>query len=232
MKTILLSGTVVNFVTVILGASVGLLLRRGFPETVKNVLMTALALCTLYIGVDGVIGKAVQPLVLIVSMTLGTVLGTVLHLDDGLQALARRFENRFSAKAQSGTVAEGLISATLLFCVGAMTLVGAIQSGTVGNNDLLYTKSLLDFVSAVALASTLGIGVLLSAVPVLILEGGLTLLASLLQPILTEKMIVHLSAVGSLVIIALALNMLKLTKIKVVDLLPAVFLAIPLCLVL
>lgn len=229
MIRILTSGAAVNVYLVLLGSLFGLALRRTFPEKIKNALMNALALCVLYIGLDGIVGQPVRPMVVILSMVLGTALGTLCHLDDGINALGKKVEGLLTKNGGENTVAEGFVSATLLFCVGAMTVVGSINAGVSGDNSTLYAKSMLDLVSSAALASSLGVGVVLAALPVLLIEGGLTLLASFVEPILTEDIILHLSATGSLLIVALALNMLKLTKIKVMDLFPAILLPILFC---
>ncbi len=229
MVRILTSGAVVNVILVLIGSLFGLALRRTFPEKIKNALMNALALCVLYIGLDGIIGKPVRPMVVILSMALGAALGTLCHLDDGINALGKKVEGLLTKNGGENTVAEGFVSATLLFCVGAMTVVGSINAGVSGDHSTLYAKSMLDLVSSAALASSLGVGVVLAVLPVLVIEGGLTLLAGVVEPILTEDIILHLSATGSLLIVALALNMLKLTKIKVMDLFPAILLPILLC---
>jgi len=127
--------------------------------------------------------------------------------------------------------AEGFVTATVLFCVGAMTIVGSLNSGITGDNSTLYSKSVIDCVAAMALTSSLGIGVMLSCISVLIIEGGLTLLAVVVEPVMTTEVIAHFSVIGSILIIALGLNMLGITKIKVMNYVPAIFLPLILCLI-
>lgn len=230
LERIFLSGAVVNCVLVIIGAAVGVLLRKGIPERVKDTLVKGMALCVLYIGVSGIIDSAIKPLVVIVSIALGAVIGELLDLDRMINRLGEKIEKRFNKGEKKVQITEGFVSATLLFCVGAMTVVGSIDSGISNDNTTLYSKSLIDAISAIPMASALGIGVMLSSIPILIIEGALTLLAVVVKPILTADNIVQMSAVGSLLIIAISLNMMGLTKIKVMNLLPAVFLPLALCL--
>ncbi len=163
-----------------------------------------------------------RSLVVILSVVLGVIIGKLLRLDAGLAAVGSRIESY--TKNRFGNVAQGFVSASLLFCVGSMTVVGALNSGLSGDHTMLYTKSLLDFVSAVILSSTMGIGVGLSAVFVLAFQGSITLLAGWISPFLTTDVITCMSGVGSVLIIGLALNVLGLTKIKIMNYLPAVFL--------
>ena len=185
----------VNTLAVLLGSTVGLLARKGIPEKVSGAIMTAISLCTLYAGVSGML-KGENTLVLIVSMVLGTAAGTLLDLD-------------------------GFVTASLLFCIGAMTFVGCINAGLRQDYELLFTKSLLDCISSCMLSVTLGIGVLCSAGFVLVFQGAIVLLAQVLAPVLSDAAIAELTCCGSVMIVAISLNMLGLTKIKTADLLPA-----------
>ena len=225
------SGAVINFILVLIGGSIGMLLRRGIPEKIQKTLVCAVSLCVLYIGVTGLIADDINALIIIISMALGAVIGQALDLDRAVNRLAQKIEDKFKNKNGSGAkIAEGFVSATLLFCVGAMTVVGSIESGLSGDNTTLYSKSVLDLISSAVLASSLGLGVVLSAVGVLAIEGTLTLLAGVVQPVLTESVVAHMSVIGSLLIVALALNLLGITKIKVMNIIPAIFLPILLCL--
>ena len=229
MLEILKSGAVVNFLLVILGGVLGLLFKKGIPERARNILMQGMALCVLYIGVTGIFEDKINVLIVIISTALGAIVGELIDLDGLINKLGGKIEECFNKKGGNTKVAEGFVTATLLFCVGAMTVVGSIDSGISGDNATLYSKSLIDCVSAAVFASTLGIGVALSSVSVLIIEGSLTLLAKVVEPMLTAEIITHMSVIGSLLIIALSLNMLGLTKIKVMNLLPAIFLPILFC---
>lgn len=224
-------GTIVNTAAVIVGAIVGLLLKKGIPEKLSDVIMKGLALCVLYIGISGAL-KGTNTLVAIISVVLGALIGTLLDLDKRLNSLGEFAERKLNKNSEGGktSVAEGFVSASLLFCVGSMTIVGSIQSGLTGNHEMLLTKSLLDGISAIIFASSLGIGVILSAAVVLVYQGALTLCAQWVAPFLNDYTIAEMTCVGSLLIIALALNMLGLTKLKTANYLPAVFIPILLCL--
>lgn len=192
--------------------------------------MNGMALCVLYIGITGLFEDGTNILIIIASFAIGAVVGELADFDGIVNRLGTWLEK--SLGKGDTKIADGFVTATLLFCVGAMTVVGSIDSGISGDNSTLYSKSIIDGVSSVALTSSLGIGVMLSAIPVLVIEGGLTLLASVVSPILTEAAVAHMSVIGSLLIIAIALNMLGLTKIKVMNYLPSVFLPLIFCLLL
>ena len=224
----MLTGTIVNSLGILGGCIVGLLLGRLIPEHLADAVTKGVALCVFYIGVSGMLADE-NTLVMIVSMVLGTIVGELLRLDDRLNALGDAIEKRFAAHGIRGRVSEGFVTASLLFCVGAMAIVGSLESGLSGNHATLYAKSILDTVSAAVYASTMGFGVALSAIPVFLYQGAITLCASLLSPVLTDVVIAEMKAVGSLLIVALSLNMLGLTKIKVMNSVPAVFFPILLC---
>ena len=218
-------GVLVNTITVIVGSCVGLLLKKGIPQRLTSAIMLGIGLCTIYIGIDGMMAGE-NTLVLIVSMVLGALVGTGLDLDGKIQALGGWMERRFnrdSSENDTGRVslAQGFVTASLLFCVGSMTIVGSLNAGISGDNEMLLTKSLLDLISSSMLAASLGLGVLLSAVFVLVFQGALVLLASFLAPFLTPAAIAELTCCGSVLILALGLNLIGLTKIKVADYLPA-----------
>jgi hypothetical protein len=224
----MLTGTLVNALGILAGTAVGLLLGRLIPERLSDAVTKAVALCVLYIGVSGTLADE-NTLVMIVSMVLGTIVGELLRLDDGLQALGGRIEAALAKRGVKGRISEGFVAASLLFCVGAMAIVGALESGLTGDHATLYAKTMLDTVSSAVYASTMGFGVALSAIPVLLYQGAITLGASLLSPVLTGTVINEMKAVGSLLIVALSLNMLGLTRIKVMNSVPAVFFPILLC---
>lgn len=231
MIKIFTSGAVVNFILVIVGGLVGMLLKKGIPERIQQTLMYAMALCVLFIGVTGLFEENINTLIVIISAAFGAVIGQAIDLDGLVNRLSDKIESKFKkGQDESGKIAEGFATATLLFCVGAMTVVGSINSGISGDNTTLYSKSLIDCISAAVFASSMGLGVVLSSVAVLIIEGGLTLLATVVQPVLTTRVIAHMSVIGSLLIIAISLNMLKVTKIKVMNIIPAIFLPILFCL--
>lgn len=220
-------GVLINTAAIIVGALVGIMLKKGLPERISKVLTTAIGLAVLYIGIDGMMSGE-NTLVLVLSMVIGAVIGTALDLDRRLEALGKKIEGRFKEN-ENTKIAEGFVSATLLFCVGAMAIVGALQSGLTGNHETQYTKAILDLISAVILASTLGWGVMLAAVSVFALQGSVVLLAQLVEPYLNDYVIGEMTCAGSVLILALALNMLGITKIRLMNLLPAMFVPILLC---
>lgn len=223
-------GTIVNTAAILAGGGIGLLLKKGLNQKLSDAVMTGLALVCLYIGTSGAL-KGANPLITTLSIVVGGVIGTLCNLDDGIHKLAHKLEAKLAKNGDTdGRFAEGLITATLLFCVGAMGVVGALNSGLNGDHSLLFTKSLLDGVSAIVFASTFGAGVLLSAVCVFVYQGAITLLASLVAPLLPAATIAEMTCIGSLLIIAIGLNMLKVTKIKIMNYILAVFLPILFCL--
>ena len=217
-------GVLTNVLTVLIGSSLGLLLKKGIPERVSGAVMCAIGLCTVYIGIDGAL-QGENTIVLIVSMVLGTICGTLLNIDGGINRLGQFAEKKMKRTDGKTSVAEGFMTASLLFCVGAMTIVGSLNAGLSGDNKVLFTKSILDLISSCMLASSLGIGVLFAALFVLVYQGGLVLLAGLLQSVLTDPAIIaEINCAGSVMIIGLGLNILGITKIKVADQLPAIVL--------
>ena len=208
-------GVLVNALAILTGSFVGLLAKKGIPEKITNAIMTAIALCVIYIGVSGML-KGENTLVLIVSMVLGTAVGTLLDLDGRIERLGGRLERRFQRGGQRAPIAEGFVTASLLFCVGAMAILGSFNAGLKQDYELLFTKSLLDGISACMLSVSLGLGVAFSAIPLFVYQGLLALLA---------HVIAQITCCGSVMILAIGLNMLHLTKIKTADLLPAVLFA-------
>lgn len=217
-------GVIVNVITALLGSSIGLLFKKGIPERVTKAAMIGLGACTLYIGISGsLVGE--NTLILIVSVVLGAIVGTLLNIDGAINRLAGKVEEKFKKDGKGVSVAEGLVSATLLFCVGSMTVTGSIQAGLTGDNSVLITKAMLDLVSSMMLASSLGIGVLLSSVAVFVIQGGLVLLAGLISPVMSAGAINEMSCAGSILIIMIGTNLMGITKIKVADFLPAILFA-------
>ncbi len=222
-------GVLVNVGTVLVGSMVGLFLKCGIPKKVTEALMIGIGLCTVFIGISGAL-QGENTLVLILSMAIGTVIGTLLDIDKQLNRLAACVEARFRKKDGQITVAEGFVTASLLFCVGAMTIVGSLQAGLTGDCEMLYTKATLDLISSCVLAASLGIGVLLADIFVFIFQGGLVLLAGFIAPFLTDYAIGEMTCAGSVLIIALGLNLIGVTKIKVANYLPVILIPPVLCL--
>jgi len=224
-------GTIVNTIAVIAGSVIGLLLQKGLPERLADTLMKGLGLCTLFLGISGSL-KGENSMILIISVVAGALIGEGIDLEDKLNRLGKWIEGRVKSKNKDKTktsVAEGFVTASLLFCVGAMTIVGSLQSGLLGNHEMLFNKSVLDFVAAIIFASTLGIGVVFSAVFVFTYQGAITLLAQWIAPFLTDTVINEMTCAGSVIIIGLGLNMLGITKLRVMNYVPAIFIPIILC---
>ena len=205
------TGVIVNTGTVLAGSLLGLLFKQGIPEKVSRAVMIALGLFTLYIGMDGALG-AQNALIVVAALVLGAIVGTLLDIDGAINRLGLWAERKFKrGDGETVSVAEGFMTASLLFCVGAMTVNGAIEAGVKGDNTLFFTKSLMDLVSSAMLASGLGFGVMLSAVFVLVFQGLLVLLAGWIAPVLTPAAIAEMTAAGSLIMVGLGLNLLGVT---------------------
>ena len=194
--------------------------------------MTGIGLCTMYIGISGAL-EGENPIILVVSLVLGAVTGTALRLDERLNSLGETIEKRFAGKRSASddsdvrpSIAQGFVTASLLFCVGAMAIVGSINSGLNGDHSIIYTKSTLDLIASAMLAVSLGVGVLFSAASVFLYQGLLVLLAQLLRPLLDNpSMLAEINCAGSVIIIGLGLNLIGITKIKVANYLPAILFA-------
>lgn len=225
-----LLGTLVNAGTVIAGTLVGLLFKKGLPEKFTDIVMKALGLCTAYIGISGSL-KGSNTLILILSMVVGTIIGQLLDLDKRINQLGKWLESKFQKKQGEGeqSIGTAFVTASLLFCVGAMAIVGSLQSGLSNDHQTLYAKAMLDGVAAVVFTSTLGWGVAFSAVLVFLYQGSIAMLAQWIAPLLTETVINEMTCVGSVIIFGLSLNMLGITKLKVMNFVPAIFLPILLC---
>ena len=223
-----LLGTVVNAAAILIGGAIGLLLRNGLPDRISDAVMSGVALTVLYVGVSGSL-EGEKTLVAILSIVVGGAIGTWVNIDKGLNKLGTFAQKKLSGNQEGSTFAEGFINASLVFCVGAMAVVGSLQSGLTGNHEVLFAKALLDGISSAVYAAALGSGVLLSALPVFLYQGAITLLAGLLSPVLSEDVVAEMTCVGSLLIIGIGLNMLKVTKLKLANYLPAFFLPILFC---
>jgi len=218
-------GVIVNTIAVILGGSIGMLLKKGFSEKLSHAIMEAIGLCTIYIGISGAL-QGNNVLVLIFAMVFGTIAGTLINIDGWITRVGDGVQARFPAGSDGAhSVAEGFVSASLLFCVGAMTVVGSLQAGLSGNNTMLFTKSLLDFCSSMMLAASLGIGVIYSAAFVFIFQGAIALLAGVLAPMLSDAAIAEMTCAGSVMIVAIGLNLIGIAKIKVANQLPGIIFA-------
>lgn len=218
-------GVLVNVVAIIIGAFVGVQLKKGMPENLSKHIMNGLALSTFIIGVKGALVDQ-DAILMIVSISLGGYLGYLLKLEERIYQLADWIQAKFASENSESNLADGFVSAVLIFCVGAMAVMGSLEAGLRDNHQILITKAIIDGIASIILASTKGIGVALSAGAILVYEGGIMVLAQFVAPYLSENIIFSMSAVGSLLLVALGLNLLELTKIKVMNFLPAMFLPI------
>lgn len=213
-------GTIVNVITVVVGTAIGCLLKHAIPEKIQKIIMQAIGLGTLSIGIASAI-QTQNFVLFIISLALGASIGRTIGIESSLESIGDKLEKRFASKGN--TVAKGFVTATLIYCVGAMTILGSIQSGLTGNHALLFTKSILDGIVSIVLASTLGYGVGLSAIFILLFQGSITLASSALVPFMTETVMREISAVGGTLIIGIGINLLDIKKIHVGDMLPAIF---------
>ncbi|WP_270563408.1 DUF554 domain-containing protein [Clostridium beijerinckii] len=223
-------GTIVNSLAIIGGCLIGLIVKGRLTEKISTTIMNGLALCVLYIGISGAL-KGKDTLQIIICIALGALIGEIIDIDRRLNDLGNMIERKINGKRKNNSndkisISEGFVTSSLLFCVGAMAVVGSLESGLQGNNSTLFAKSILDGVSSIIFASSLGVGVMLSSIAIFIYQGSITLLAGGLSTILTDNVISNMSAVGSLLIVGLGFNMLGISKIKVANLLPGIFLPI------
>ncbi|RAK20565.1 hypothetical protein B0I26_104219 [Anoxybacillus vitaminiphilus] len=221
-----LLGTVVNGVCITIGALLGKVFHR-IPEQIKTTVMSGIGLAVTLLGIQmGLKGE--QFLIVIFSLVLGGVLGEVWKIEDKLNKLGQWLEKKLGDN-QEGNIAKGFVTATLLFVIGAMAIVGALDSGLRGDHRVLYTKSIIDGFTSIILTTTLGIGVIFSAIPVMLYQGAIALLATQIErwipSDLLESFIAESTATGGVLIIAIGLNMLGLTKIRVANLLPSILVA-------
>ena len=218
-----MKGTIVNALAVIGGAGIGMALKKGIPERYHQTIMQGLGLAVLLIGLQMAL-KTQNILVVVISMASGAVIGELLDIDSRLQSFGNKLSGRLGDS--HGNIAEAFMTASLVFCVGAMAVVGSIQEGLTGDTGTLYAKSLLDGITATVLASGLGAGVALSSLPILAYQGSITLLAEMFSGLLSDAAVRELTAVGGLLIIGIGLMMLEIKKVKVANLLPSIPVAV------
>jgi uncharacterized membrane protein YqgA involved in biofilm formation len=211
-------GTIVNTAAVAAGAIIGILLKKKMPERVTSIYFQAIGLFTMAIGMSMAV-KMEHILIVVASLALGSLLGEWMNIENRVNTLGENFKQRF--RIGSEQFSEGLTTAFLLFCVGSMTILGTIQEGTGGSPDLLYTKSLMDFFSSMLLASAFGVSVALSAIPLFIFQASLTLIAMFAGSFFTPEIILELTSVGGILLVGLGLNILHISNLRVMNMLPA-----------
>lgn len=217
-------GTIVNAVAIVIGGVVGILIKGGLPEKMSATIMQGVGLCVALIGFASAMEGMSHIMPIIFFIVIGTLIGEGIDIEKRLENFGDRLEKKFAK--DSSSFSKGFVTASLLYCVGAMAIMGSLESGLTGNHETLFAKSVLDGIISVVLASTLGIGVVFSAVSVFVYQGSITLLAGALSSVLTETVIVQMSATGGLLILGLGLSMILSTKIKVGNMLPAVLLPV------
>ncbi|MGN1369801.1 MAG: DUF554 domain-containing protein [Aristaeellaceae bacterium] len=215
-------GTFINAGAILLGTLIGLLLRKGIPQRLQDTISQGQGLCVILIGLSSAI-KTADITCVIICMVVGCLLGAWIDIEQKLNALGKSIERRVSPDGAEGSIAKGFVTASLVFCVGAMAIVGSMDSGLRGDHSTLIAKSILDGVFAIIFTSSLGIGVGLSALAVLVYQGAIALLAIWIEPLLTTPIITEMSAVGGLLIMGIGLNMIYDKHIPVGNMLPAIF---------
>jgi len=213
-------GTVVNSVSIIVGSVLGVFLKEGIKGRYKETIMQGMSLVVMLIGIMGAV-ESKNILLVIISLALGSIIGEKINIEEKLDKLGSILENKLGKNNSS--FAEGFVTSSLVFCIGAMAIVGALESGLQGNSKTLFAKSVIDGISSIIFASTMGIGVAFSSVCVFLYQGIITVLASEIKGYLTADVIREMSAVGGLLVFAIGLNMMEIKKIRVGNMLPAIF---------
>ncbi len=216
-------GTIVNSMAIIIGSILGVVLKRGIKEVYRSTIMDGIGLAVIIIGIMGGI-KSENIVLVIGSIVLGSLLGEIIDIEGKLDNIGNRLEKRLGR--DDSNFSKGFVTASLVYCIGAMAVVGALESGLLGDHETLFAKSMLDGISAIIFSSTLGIGVLFSAIPVFIYQGSISILAGLVKDILTPEVILEMSSIGGILIMAIGINILGIKKIRVGNMLPAVFIPI------
>lgn len=210
--------TVINSIAIILGSIIGVFVKGGIPKRFNETIMKGISLCVLLIGIQDAL-KTQNIILIIFSIVIGAIIGELIDIDKKLKQLGDSIENKL--KGRGGKISEGFVTSSLVFCVGAMAIVGSFEAGISGKYETIFSKSIIDGITSIIFSSTLGIGVILSAVTVFIYQGIMTLAAVGLKSVLTAAIINEMTAAGGLIIIGLSLNLMGVTKIKVANLLPA-----------
>ncbi|MGI6450814.1 MAG: DUF554 domain-containing protein [Desulfitobacteriia bacterium] len=221
-------GTTVNLLAIVFGGIAGILFGKAFPEKLKNTLIQGIGLTVIIIGLQMAL-KTNNVLIVIASLVVGGIIGETIDIEESLNNLGRLLEKKLSGGGE-GKFTKAFVTTSLIYCVGAMAIVGALEDGLNGNHSILFAKSALDGITAIIFASSMGVGVIFSAIPVFIYQGGIALFAGLLQGILSDLVVLEMSAVGGLLIFGIGINMLGIKEIKVGNLLPGIFIAVPLVL--
>jgi uncharacterized protein len=222
-----MTGTLLNIATVLIGGALGLIFGARIPEQLKATVISGMGLFVMAMGLQMFLNTE-NPLIVLSSLLIGTLLGEWWKIEDGLQNLGKFLEQRFSREGEDGsnTFVRGFLTASLLFCVGPLTILGSIQDGLTGDYNLLAVKSVLDGFASLAFASTLGVGVMFSTIVILVYQGGISLLAAQLNSIVTPSMMNELTATGGVILVGLAISsLLEIKSIRVGNMLPGLAVA-------
>lgn len=222
-------GVVVNSVAIIVGTIIGLLLKKGLSESLQKLMMNALGFCVIAIGLADAL-KMNNAIVILVSILFGGVIGHALRLEERISQVGDKAMTKFQKVVktdQDGSqISEGFIMSTIIFCVGVMSIMGSLKAGLSGDQSTLYVKAMLDFVSSIIFASTMGFGVGLSAIPVFLYQGLILVFAGFLQPFFTDIIVQELSAVGGIIVMMISFNILDLKKMPIADFLPSILIPV------
>ena len=229
-------GTIINVAAILAGGFVGLFVKKGLNEKVLDSVMKAIGIAVMFVGISGALtgllkitdGGSIETsgtMLMIISLIVGTFIGELLKIEDRLESMGEKLKNAVKVK-DGGNFVEAFVTTTLIFCVGAMAIVGALQDGLTGDFSMLAAKSILDGIMALIIASTLGVGALFSIIPVFLYQGAITLLAEFISPILSEELILNLSYIGSALIFGIGVNQVFGKKIKTGNMLPALLIPI------
>ncbi len=216
------TGVIADTLAIFLGGAIGLFIHKGIPEKVEQAIMKALALSAIYIGITGMTSGE-NTIFIILSLVIGVVIGEFIQLDGNVNRLTHFLASKVPTQDKDSTFSEGFITGTLMMCVGALSIVGPIESGLTGNHTILFTNAVMDGFTSIILASSLGVGVLFSGFLVFIYEAAIVIFSGSLNALLTTPMIDDINAIGSILVLAIGLNMLRLTDIKVMNFVPALF---------
>lgn len=217
----IITGTLINVLSIILGGSLGSLAKKGIPKSIEKIIFQGLGLFTLFIGMSMALSSSGLYLLMVLSLILGGIIGELLQLENKTTTLSQFFKSRL--KNDNPKFTQGLITSSMLFSIGSMAVIGPLNEAINNDTTLIYTKSLMDGITAIILAAAFGRGVLFSAIPVFLLQASVGVSSYYIEPYLSEILIKEISAVGGLLILAIGINILELTKIKIINLLPSLF---------
>ena len=228
-------GTLINVAAILLGGFIGLFLKKGLSQKLIDSVMKAIGVAVMFVGISGALTGLLKitdgeiqtsgTMLMIISLILGTFIGELLKIEDRLESVGEKLKTAVKSK-DGGNFVEGFVTTTLIFCVGAMAIVGSLEDGLTGNFTTLAAKSILDGIMALIVASTMGVGVLFSAIPVFLYQGAITLLSEFISPILSDSLVLNLSYIGSALIFAIGVNQVFGKKIKTGNMLPALLIPI------